>query len=208
MKVYLTYEIDPTDVETIIRLVRAGATQVQPGMTVPTQDSSMPPLSHPPQPSLVPAGTQTPPTDGSRELRKEKKVIGACSPRVKEFIIAADLSFPGGADFTMPDLAEKIQSSPDIQAVTTHLRKHPKAKANLAQALVAWRRNLARPEKRLGVTLFESIDDESSPKRYRVNPLVSQALAELKASARARLTTPGLPSPQENAEEVETSPQI
>jgi hypothetical protein len=99
MKVYLTYEIDPTDVETIIRLVRAGATQVQPGMTVPTQDLSMPPLSHPPQPSLVPAGTQTPPTDSSRELRKVKKVIGACSSRVKEFIIAADLSFPGGADF-------------------------------------------------------------------------------------------------------------
>jgi|GEM_PF-4011847 len=124
--------------------------------------------------------TQSPAPRATRaQILNAKRVIRRCSPRLRELVAAAASAYPPAAEFTLDDLADKITNEPNVRALTAALRAHPKAATDLVGALVSWRRNLSRPEKRIGMILFERVDEGESPARYRVAAAVPQALMEL-----------------------------
>ena len=113
------------------------------------------------------------------QVVKAKRILRRCSARVRELVAAAAHAFPGGEEFSLEDLAAKINTDPGIQALTPEIRRHPKALTNLVGALVSWRRNLSRPEKGIGQVLLERVDDGETPARYRAVAAILPALAEL-----------------------------
>jgi hypothetical protein len=113
------------------------------------------------------------------EVVNDKKVLRRCSTNILELVAAAAAAYPPPAEFTLEELAVKIRTVPDITSLTSTLRAHPKAATDLVGAMVSWRRNLSRPEKRIGQVLLERVDSGESPARYRVAAGVPRALHEL-----------------------------
>jgi hypothetical protein len=189
LKIQIELMVDITvqqDFETLTRLPGAisyllAATpplNVTVGISPSVNSSSNPTLSPVPTAEASPMPNQTV-RPARLQVVNAKKVLRRCSSRVQELVAAAAAAFPPVAEFSLEELADKIRTDPNVQALTPTLRAHPKATTDLVGAMVSWRRNLSRPEKRIGSILLERVDGGESPARYCVAAGVPQALHEL-----------------------------